>query len=271
MDYIELRRILRKVAHALYIAVSTAIIMTIVLYYLHVQVNGLAYYDEAQETNTVMYTEVVTTANYSEETTNAVETETNTLNTTAEINNLDDLIIDDEALVRAEYLKCFDNALVDLDTDSIEDHINEKRRKKREEIEAAKRAEEERIRREKEKAEEEARKKREAEEAAKKKKEEENNKKGMEYIGTYRVTGYDSCAYCNGQDSGLTASGTYITPGRTIAMLTLPLGSKVYIEGIGYRVVEDTGNFPRNTIDLAVNNHQEAYDITGYYKVYLVS
>ena len=90
------------------------------------------------------------------------------------------------------------------------------------------------------------------------------------YIGTYRITGYDVCYSCCGKVDGITASGTRATPGRTIAMKGYPYGTKVYIEGVGYRTVEDTGGFKRNTIDVLCNNHSECYAITGYKKVYLV-
>lgn len=90
------------------------------------------------------------------------------------------------------------------------------------------------------------------------------------YIGTYRTTGYDICYSCCGKVDGITASGTKATPGRTIAMKGYPYGTRVYIEGVGYRTVEDTGGFSYNSIDILCNNHTECYAITGYRKVYLV-
>jgi len=90
------------------------------------------------------------------------------------------------------------------------------------------------------------------------------------YIGTYHITGYDICVQCCGKSDGITASGTYATPGRTIAMKGYPYGTKVYIEGLGYRIIEDTGGFSSNTIDVVCNNHSECYAITGNKKVYLV-
>ena len=96
------------------------------------------------------------------------------------------------------------------------------------------------------------------------------NTGSLTYIGTYRITGYDICYSCCGKVNGITASGTKATPGRTIAMKGYPYGTRVYIEGIGYRTVEDTGGFNSNTIDVLCNNHSECYAITGYRKVYLV-
>lgn len=41
----------------------------------------------------------------------------------------------------------------------------------------------------------------------------------------------------------------------------IPLGSRVYIEGIGWRVAQDTGSAIKgNRIDVLVSSHAEAYD-----------
>lgn len=96
------------------------------------------------------------------------------------------------------------------------------------------------------------------------------NTGSLAYIGTYRITGYDICYSCCGKTDGITASGTRAAVGRTVAMKGYPYGTKIYIEGIGYRTVEDTGGFRTNTIDVLCSNHSECYAITGYRKVYLV-
>lgn len=60
-------------------------------------------------------------------------------------------------------------------------------------------------------------------------------------------------AYCKACDSGSgkTASGTYPQWG-TVAADTgvLPFGTKIYVPGYGYGVIEDTGGFPSNVIDV---------------------
>lgn len=116
-----------------------------------------------------------------------------------------------------------------------------------------------------------AEKQKAAEEAAKKKAEEAKNSKGT-YLGTFRISRYCSCSICNGGYSG-TAIGTSVTAGRTIAVdpSVIPLGSRVYIEGIGWRVAEDTGGAIRGQkIDLAVSNHSQAYaEGISYAKVYV--
>lgn len=83
---------------------------------------------------------------------------------------------------------------------------------------------------------------------------------------TFNVTAYCSCSKCCGVKSdpkyiGLTASGNYAKEGITIAADTdiLPMGTRVYIEGIGERVVQDTGSAINGyDIDLYFNSHEEA-------------
>ena len=91
----------------------------------------------------------------------------------------------------------------------------------------------------------------------------------MRLLGTYYITGYDTCARCCGKSDGITASGRRATVGRTVAMSGLPFGTRIYIEGIGYRVVEDRG-VSGGRVDVLCSNHSECYAITGRYKVYIV-
>ena len=51
-------------------------------------------------------------------------------------------------------------------------------------------------------------------------------------------------------DGNPCANGNYPTEVLTIASNTLPIGTRVYIEGIGERTVEDTGGMPGNVIDI---------------------
>jgi 3D (Asp-Asp-Asp) domain-containing protein len=80
------------------------------------------------------------------------------------------------------------------------------------------------------------------------------------YIGTWVCTGYCSCELCCGEyASGYTASGTLATEGRTIASNELPIGTVVYIEGMGEYVVEDTGWSPYESwIDIFFESHDSA-------------
>lgn len=63
---------------------------------------------------------------------------------------------------------------------------------------------------------------------------EEETSTGMIYMGTYQITAYE-------ETGNNCANGNYPTVGYTAACNTLPFGTTVYIEGIGYRVIEDRG------------------------------
>ena len=99
----------------------------------------------------------------------------------------------------------------------------------------------------------------------------------MTYLGRYKVTGYDICPRCCGRqpwdyDYGKTASGTLATCGITCAApKDLPFGTRLYIDGIGYRTVEDRGGAVNGQhIDVLCPDHATCYQITGYYDVYIV-
>ena len=53
-------------------------------------------------------------------------------------------------------------------------------------------------------------------------------------LGSFQITAYE-------WDGSKCANGRYPTEGYTVACNSLPLGTRVYIEGIGERVVEDRG------------------------------
>ena len=93
-------------------------------------------------------------------------------------------------------------------------------------------------------------------------------------LGNYKLSFYDSCALCNGNAHGITASGTTMTEGRTIAVdpSVIPLGSRVYIEGDGMFIAEDTGGAIKGgKIDIAVSSHEQAYAMgIQYANVYLL-
>lgn len=77
----------------------------------------------------------------------------------------------------------------------------------------------------------------------------------------FQATAYCACSICCGKSTGITATGTKATEGRTIAVdpRVIPLGTKVFIQGYGERVAEDTGGMIKgNIIDVYFNSHQEA-------------
>jgi 3D (Asp-Asp-Asp) domain-containing protein len=86
------------------------------------------------------------------------------------------------------------------------------------------------------------------------------------YLGTYSITGYTpKCAHCCGNTKGITASGVEAIVGYTVAAdSSIPFGTTLYIEGYGYYVVEDRGNFGKNVIDIAAPTHESCYDLTNY-------
>lgn len=100
-----------------------------------------------------------------------------------------------------------------------------------------------------------------------------NVTKGEE-IGTFTITYYCTERYphiCNAGPPYKTASGTAVTPGRTIAVdkSVIPLKTHVIINGHEY-IAEDTGGgIKGNRIDVAVATHAEALKLgKKTYKVY---
>ena len=76
----------------------------------------------------------------------------------------------------------------------------------------------------------------------------------------YTITAYCHCAKCCGKSDGITASGEKAVEGITVAMdKSIPFGTKIYIDGIGERIVQDRGGAIKgNRIDLYFDSHQEA-------------
>lgn len=83
-------------------------------------------------------------------------------------------------------------------------------------------------------------------------------------IGTFTAYAYCPCEKCCGQWSGgPTASGVLPEEGRTVAADwdVLPAGTEIYIDGVGWRTVEDTGSgINGHTLDLYMDSHQDALE-----------
>lgn len=83
-------------------------------------------------------------------------------------------------------------------------------------------------------------------------------------MGTFTVYAYCPCEKCCGQCSGgPTASGVMPEEGRTVAADwdVLPAGAEVYISGVGWRTVEDTGSgVTGRALDLYMDSHQDALE-----------
>lgn len=80
------------------------------------------------------------------------------------------------------------------------------------------------------------------------------------YLGKYKLTYYCSCVKCCGKSDGITASGKKVQEGLTVACNSLPLGTKISIEGHIYEV-QDRGGMKPNVIDIYVNSHQKALNL----------
>ena len=83
------------------------------------------------------------------------------------------------------------------------------------------------------------------------------------YLGNYQITHYCTEKYKHicGTGNGITATGTEVTAGRTVAVdpTVIPYGTTMYIEGYGFRVAEDCGGAVKgNHIDMAVDTHANA-------------
>ena len=93
-----------------------------------------------------------------------------------------------------------------------------------------------------------------------------SNEYKLVYLGNFKLTTYccEKYEHICGTGSGITATGTKVTAGRTIAVdpKVIPYGTKVYIEGYGWRVAEDCGGAVKNKhIDVAIDTHARALSI----------
>ena len=91
----------------------------------------------------------------------------------------------------------------------------------------------------------------------------------LTYAGAFSCTAYCSEEYAHicGEGHGITSSGAKVQPGVTVAADTsvLPYGTVIYVEGVGLRVVQDTGSaVVGNKLDVAVKTHSEALSWSGW-------
>ena len=100
----------------------------------------------------------------------------------------------------------------------------------------------------------------------------------LTYAGEFHCTAYCSEEYPHicGEGQGITSSGAKVQPGVTVAADTsiFPYGTVILIEGVGMRVVQDTGSLIKeNTLDVAVGTHAEAISWSGWgsHKVWIVT
>ena len=75
----------------------------------------------------------------------------------------------------------------------------------------------------------------------------------------FKVTAYCPCAKCCGKQTGITASGTRATAGRTIAASSqYAFGTKLLINGQVYTVEDRGGAIKGNKIDVYMDSHAQA-------------
>lgn len=72
-------------------------------------------------------------------------------------------------------------------------------------------------------------------------------------LGHYTLTAYE-------WTGNTCANGEYPTEGYTIACNSLPLGTRVYIEGYGIYTVEDRGGMADNVIDIYLGDYDECIE-----------
>lgn len=93
-----------------------------------------------------------------------------------------------------------------------------------------------------------------------------NKSSNSSYLGKYKLTYYCSCSKCCGKSDGITASGKKAQEGITVASNSLPLGTKISINGHIY-TVQDRGGMASNVIDIFVSSHQKALNLGVKYNI----
>ena len=88
--------------------------------------------------------------------------------------------------------------------------------------------------------------------------EEEKPDRVLVSLGEYRISAYCPCQKCCGWNTGITASGTQATAGRTAAMNGVPFGTKIVIDGHEYTIEDRGGGLGSKIIDIYFDTHEEA-------------
>ena len=94
-----------------------------------------------------------------------------------------------------------------------------------------------------------------------------------EYLGNYKLTYYCSCELCCDVETGITATGTPVVEGQTIAVdpSVIPYGTQVIINGHVFTAEDCGGAIKGNRIDIYVNDHDKANALgVNYADIYLV-
>ena len=90
------------------------------------------------------------------------------------------------------------------------------------------------------------------------------NEPELVYIGDYRITAYE-------WTGNPCANGNYPSEGYTVACNDLPFGTEVYIDGVGWRVVEDRGGGGEGWMDIYMGDVGACFEWGRQYRdVWLV-
>ena len=87
------------------------------------------------------------------------------------------------------------------------------------------------------------------------------------FLGNFMLTSYCGCVSCCGKSDCITATGTYATEGRTIAVdpSIIPYGTEVIIDGQTFIAEDCGGAIKGNHIDIFIDDHQRASDYGIHY------
>ena len=92
----------------------------------------------------------------------------------------------------------------------------------------------------------------------------------MEPVGSFKLTWYCACRRCSGKWGHRTSSGATCQEGVTVATDYFRPGTRIYIEGFGERIVQDTGVHGRH-IDIFLEDHDECNRLgVQHRQVYIV-
>lgn len=99
-----------------------------------------------------------------------------------------------------------------------------------------------------------------------------------EYVGDFWCSAYCSCKKCCGRNAkGITASGTVVQKGDcAVDPKVIPLGSIIYVEGVGFLKAVDTGSGVKGSIidiyDENGHTHAMHYndDLEGKHRVWIL-
>lgn len=84
------------------------------------------------------------------------------------------------------------------------------------------------------------------------------------YLGGYTLTAYE-------WTGNPCANGNYPTEGYTVACNSLPLGTRIYIEGLGEYVIEDRGGMNDSVIDIYMGDYDSCIQFgVQYADVYII-